>query len=64
MSIYLSAIAREPEPHGCATLKPTQKDIIKTLSMAGKGLQAAHSEGIIHRDFKPENVLVGDKEQI
>ncbi|MFO0635901.1 MAG: serine/threonine-protein kinase [Nannocystaceae bacterium] len=44
--------------------RPHWSRALPLLIAAGRGLAAAHVEGMAHRDFKPENVMIGRRGEV
>jgi len=47
------------EPEDAPRRKRAWREVLDVFLKAGSGLAAAHRAGLVHRDFKPDNVLLG-----
>lgn len=47
-----------------AAERPGPREVLAVFLAAGEGLAAAHEQGFVHGDFKPENVVIDDRRRV
>ena len=62
--IALELVQGETLRKWLAERRRSTREVLKVFLDAGHGLAAAHAAGLVHRDFKPDNVLISDDGQV
>jgi serine/threonine protein kinase/tetratricopeptide (TPR) repeat protein len=53
------AQARTEAARTTAAPERSWSELLEVMLAAGRGLAAAHAQGLVHRDFKPDNIMIG-----
>ncbi len=57
--VAMELVDGQPLSHWIRERPHPWRDVVRIFRDAGRGLAAAHQANLVHRDFKPENVLLG-----
>jgi eukaryotic-like serine/threonine-protein kinase len=57
--IAMELVDGETVDHWLRGARRTWREVLEVFIAAGRGLAAAHAAEIVHRDFKPQNIMIG-----
>jgi len=58
--VAMEFIAGQTLDHWLAAKPRGAREVLEVMVQAGRGLEAAHAANLVHRDFKPANLLLGN----